>query len=134
MLHRPIKRLNRVSLELTPLIDVIFILLIFFAVSTSVELNKTSINLTLPEAESGEKEEKGILVSIDNKQQVRLNEAPVSLGDLRMEATVLAKVDPNQIVILQAHNSTPYELVIQVMDRLRLSGLLNVTLEVEKPK
>lgn len=134
MLHRPTRRLSRVSLELTPLIDIIFILLIFFAVSTSIELQKSSINLTLPNAETGEKKEEGILLSIDAKQHIRINDTLHTLPNIRTEAALLAKTSPDQTVIIQAHKTTPYELVIQVMDQLRLGGLLNVTLEVEKPK
>ena len=134
MVYRPIKRLSKISLELTPLIDIIFILLIFFAVSTSIELQKSSINLTLPNAETGEKKEEGVVLSIDAKQNIRLNDTVHALQNIRMEAALLAKTAPNKTVIIQAHKTTPYELVIQVMDQLRLGGLLNVTLEVEKPK
>jgi biopolymer transport protein ExbD len=131
---RPIRRLSKLSLELTPLLDIVFILLIFFAVSTSVEVHKSNINLTLPQAESGEKDVEGIILSIDDTHTIRLNEKVTPLPNLRMEATLLAKTNPDQIVVIQAHKTTSYDLIIKVMDKLRLSGLLNVTLEVENPK
>ena len=67
------------KLELTPLLDIIFILLIFFAVSTSIITNQQGIKLDIPKAETSTKEEIGLVVSIKPNQTIIINQKNISI-------------------------------------------------------
>ena len=79
MIRRP-KPFIRV--EIAPLIDIIFILLIFFAVNTTLMINQQGLKLDLPSAVSSEKNDKGVVISIDPKGQIFVKETRVQLDQL----------------------------------------------------
>ena len=122
------------NLEIAPLIDVIFILLIFFAVSTTMITNKQGIKLDLPQAESGVDEKKGVMLSIDSKQQVFIDNRLVNVEFIQKEIKSLLEIDPKLQIIFNAHKIVPYELVINVIDNVRLGGCSDIVLQVEKKK
>lgn len=124
----------KATLELTPLIDVIFILLLFFAVSTTLITNKQGIKLQLPEAETVNENKKGIIVSIDAKQQLYFEDKKIKVDELQNYVkTELAK-DANLQIILNAHRGTPYHLVIGTMDNIRIAGCYDVVLQAKKDR
>lgn len=118
--------------ELTALIDVIFILVLFFAVSTSFQQERKGLNLTLPSAVSVEKPKESITISIDRNQRIYWN--GTLLGQTHIASRVQEAIaqNPQQQIVLQADKSTPYVRIISVLDAIRSSGCSNVMLEAEK--
>ncbi|MAD05841.1 MAG: hypothetical protein CMP86_00345 [Gammaproteobacteria bacterium] len=121
-------------LELTPLIDVIFLLLIFFMVSTSLVVNR-EIAIKLPESTSAERE------SNDQQLIMLINEAGDFLvaGNLYQDASVeaLAGVLRDQVGVqstdrvsirLDVDEATDYRFVIKAMDVCRAAGISDVRL------
>ena len=121
------------KIELAPLLDVIFILLIFFAVSTSLILNHHGIQLNLPNAATADTEYKGVVLSIDQDQQLFLDDELISDSQLMSVISSHLETSPTFQVVLRADKQTPYHFVIHILDTVRLSGCSNVVLEVEKP-
>ena len=112
----------------------IFILLLFFAVSTTLITNKQGIKLQLPEAETVNENKKGIIVSIDAKQQLYFEDKKIKVDELQNYVkTELAK-DANLQIILNAHRGTPYHLVIGTMDNIRIAGCYDVVLQAKKDR
>lgn len=119
------------QLNLTPLIDVVFLLLIFFMVSTT--FNKQSeISIELPEA-SGKplKTEKFVIeVEIDNQgryfvNQQRVKDNKVSTLKRAIRLTQGKNKDPQ--LIISSDRNTPYQSVVTAMDAARQLGLVNLT-------
>ena len=130
-----IKRDNSESkprFELTALIDVIFILVLFFAVSTSFQQERKGLNLTLPTAVSVEKPKESITISIDRNQRIYWNGTRVGQGHIATRVQEAIAQNPKQQIVLQADKSTPYVRIISVLDAIRSSGCSNVMLEAEK--
>ena len=125
------KKLNA-RLELAPIIDIVFILLIFFAVSTTLLTNKQGIKLDLPTAESTEKNPKGIVLSVDKNKQVFIEEEAIPFDNLQPHLNALLKVDPETQVILNIDQSITYDYVIAVLDQVKLAGCYNIALQAEK--
>ena len=119
------------KLELTPLIDVIFILVIFFAVTTTFVQEKKGIKLSLPNAVSVESPKKSVIISIDRNQRVYWNSVPISESVIADKVSLHMKNNPDQGIVLQADEQTPYNRVIYVLDSIRRSGCSNVMLEAE---
>lgn len=135
---QPQKR-NNIELNLTPLIDVVFLLLIFFMVSTT--FNKESrISVDLPEAvtkdEQPDEEKKTVDVTVDAKglyyvnQQEVVNTEPETLKRAIMQAAGDRRDLP---VVITADANTTHQSVIVVMDVASQIGLTHMTFSAKKP-
>lgn len=127
---RPQRR-EELELNITPLIDVVFLLLIFFMVSTTFE-RESEIKITLPKVsqEGGEAESQVVHVAIDANERIYIDERP--LEDSR-PATIRAAIaasgqaleDP--AVMIEADAGVSHQAVVRVMDAARQSGLVKIT-------
>ena len=129
MIRRP-KPFIRV--EIAPLIDIIFILLIFFAVNTTLMINQQGLKLDLPSAISSEKNGKGVVISIDPKGQIFVKETRVQLDQLQVKIKEILDMDPDSEMLLNSDKSIPYETIIAVLDQVRLAGSYNISLQTTK--
>jgi biopolymer transport protein ExbD len=121
---------RRARIEMIPLIDVVFLLLIFFIYTMlSMTIHK-EIPVLLPKANTGlmDKEEY-LAVSITRDHKIFLNEEETPLGDLLRRLTELSKGNPNQRVFIRGDRRIPYEVVVRVLDTVRAAGLRKVSLE-----
>ena len=119
------------QLNLTPLIDVVFLLLIFFMVSTT--FNKQSeISIELPEA-SGKplKTDKFVIeIEIDNQGRYFVNQQRVKdnkVTTLKRAIRLTQGQKKNPQLIISSDRNTPYQAVITAMDAARQLGLVNLT-------
>jgi biopolymer transport protein ExbD len=125
------------DVNLTPLIDVVFLLLIFFMVSTTFE-RETEISIELPEA-SGQPmqtEQKVVEISIDDKGRYFVNKKEVintKLDTLKRAIEEAAGGQDKPRVILSADRNTPHQAVIKAMDASRQLGFVNLTFATTKP-
>ena len=127
-------RQSSVRLEMAPLMDVVFLLLIFFAVTSTVILNNQGIKLNLPAAESVQKQVEGLTVSVDAKGRVYFDGERITEDAIRTYVARAIQKNQEQKVILNADRLTPYSQVIRVLDEIRLGGCFNVVLEAKKFK
>jgi biopolymer transport protein ExbD len=126
------------EVNLTPLIDVVFILLIFFMVSTTFQ-KESEINIELPEA-SGEplEEHKDQLeIIIDANGHYFIDEQQVVNTELATLKKAIQKFLGEQRdlpVVIRADRTTPYEAVIRAMDATAQLGLVNMSLATSQPE
>ena len=124
-----------VDVNLTPLIDVVFLLLIFFMVSTSF-VKESQIKLSLPEAsdEVQELPADTIEVAVDKNGVWFVNgHALADRSDAALSAA-LAEVSREQgepVLVISADRNTPHQDVIDIMDVARRLGLSRITFPVE---
>lgn len=125
------KRDNDLDLNITPLIDVVFLLLIFFMVSTTFQ-RESEITIELPESsgDAVEKEKIVIEVSIDSQGSYFVNKRRVKNNDIKTlkKAISVTRGDNKEPkLIISADKMTPHQSVIKVMDAARQLGLVNLT-------
>jgi len=130
MNFRPERR-DEVDLDLTPLIDVVLLLLIFFMVSTTFEHN-SEINITLPSSSKEVKEAKpdAVNVGLDAQGNVYINDK--SLVNAQLETIKAALSDAlvgldEPPVIISADSNATHQSVVRVMDAARQLGLVKIT-------
>ena len=135
MNFRP-NRTRDIELDITPLIDVVFLLLIFFMVSTTFE-RESEINITLPEAskELTQAKPDAINVAIDAQSHVYVNDR--ELVNTQMSTIKQAIYDTlgnlkDAPIIISADAETPHQTVIRVMDAARQLGLVRITFATRK--
>jgi len=134
------KARENVDIGLAPLIDVVFILLLFFVVTTTFT-RETQLKVDLPEAVSGtppqEAEKKRLEVVIDAEGNYLLNEKALIKNDLDTLMAALAKEsagDTSLPLIISADGKTPHQAVITAMDaagKLGFAHLRMTTVEAQ---
>ncbi len=129
---------SEVSVNLTPLIDVVFLLLIFFMVSTSFN-RETQIKLELPTA-SGDPLEATtdmIEISVDNEGRFFVNAKPIvntQVETLIKAIEIVGQGDKKLPVVISADANAPYQAVVTAMDASRKTGYFNFTMATRRPQ
>lgn len=123
-------RRDSVDVNLTPLIDVVFLLLIFFMVSTTFD-RSAELAIELPEASEGEAAtpSEAIDVAIDSQGRYFVNGqilVNTQLVTLKTAMSELIKDSEPPPVVINADSNTPHQAVIVVMDAARQLGLAKV--------
>lgn len=121
-------------LELTPLIDVVFLLLIFFMVSTTFVNEPAGLQVELPRSENRDVIPDGTDVSVHLAADGRVfvEEEPVDAEDLRERLKAVALEDPKTMVVLRADEALEHGRVVQIMDLARDLGLTNFAIATER--
>ena len=115
-------------LDMAPLIDVVFLLLVFFML-TSTFLVPEAIELELPASKTASNSEQTpIVISSDAAGQLRLNGEAVSLTALAEALKPLLEQDPEQAITLRSDRQTPLSRLLQIMDEIRTAGGRNIAL------
>lgn len=129
-------RKQDVELDITPLIDVVFLLLIFFMVSTTFE-RESEINITLPEAskELTQPKPDSVNVAIDAQSRVYINGK--ELVNSQMNTIKQGIYDAlgnleDAPVVISADADTPHQMVVKVMDAARQLNLVRITFATRK--
>lgn len=118
----------RAQLDIAPLIDVVFLLLIFFML-TSTFLVPEAIDLTLPKSKSAsETDLPPIILTLDHEGVLTLNGEAVSSSALRTALEPLLKEDEGRAVALKSDARTAVQQLIEVMDEVRAAGGSNIAL------
>ena len=126
------------ELNLTPLIDVVFILLIFFMVSTTFQ-KESEIKIELPEASADAVEEKKDVLElvIDAEGRYFIDQQQVVNTELETLQKAISKFlgDRTGIpVVIRADRRTPYESVVRAMDAVSRLGLVQMSLATSQPE
>ncbi len=124
------------DINITPLIDVVFLLLIFFMVSTTFE-RESEINITLPQAseELTEAKPDAINVAIDARGNVFVNDQALlnsQLGSIKEAIFDKLGQRNDAPVIISADSETDHQAVVKVMDAARQLGLIRITFATQK--
>ena len=121
------RRGRRPLISLTPLIDVVFILLVFFMLASSF-LDWRSIDLTAPSPTvAGSSTEGSLLVEV-RADSVRLSGALVSLDELAARVGERLVLDADQRVLVRPAAGVPLQAVVAVLDRLADAGVVDLSL------
>jgi biopolymer transport protein ExbD len=130
LLEKPPKK---IGINLTPLIDVLFILIIFFTVSSTF-LEQPGIELKLPEAESSQSHTaQKVIVYVDNDENIFLNDDPVELNNVATAVEALISAQTDKSVVLHADEEVSHGIIINIMDLLRKQGIYKIIISTSKP-
>jgi len=115
------------SLDMAPLIDVVFQLLIFFMLSSS--FFNPALKLSLPKAvEQDRREPERIVVSVSRSGKIFVNSVSVSMAELKAQLEKKLFSDREKAIHLRGDEEMPYRLFVQVMDRARQAGARHINI------
>lgn len=125
---------RRKTPSLTPLIDIVFLLLVFFML-TAHFIDDQSLDIALPEAESAMplENQDSLEIVVDDHGQILLNKKPVSLLELDDALRLAMQGRSNKQVILRGDQATELGLMVKVMDAARKAGAESLDIMTRQP-
>lgn len=115
----------KLSLDMAPLIDVVFQLLIFFMLTSA--FSQPAINIRLPQAVTkDQKNQERIVLLIQKNGQILINGAPADPNTLKKRLEPLIQASANKAVHIKADETTPYKYFVEAMDAARQAGATQV--------
>lgn len=120
------------TVDISPLIDVVFLLLIFFIVTT-VFIKETGVEVSKPRAASSEDMEKhAILIAVTDEGRVWHGGREIGMDGVRAVVAAMLEEDDTQPVIIRADANADTEDTVAVIDAVKLAGAGSVSLATEK--
>jgi len=131
MRRRHVHADDETEVNLTPMLDVVFIMLIFFIVTASF-VKEAGIDITRQYASSAQQEDTGnIFIAISEAGQVWIDRRQIDVRAVRANVERLHAENPQGSVVVQADKNSKNGLLVQVLDAVRLAGVENVSLAAE---
>lgn len=120
------------GINVTPLVDITLVLLIIFMV-TATFVSEQALQVHLPKIIKEEKApQPALTVTLGSKGELKFNLKDIGLGGLTQQMTEETSVNPEVKVILKADKDIPYEKLAQVLDALKMGGVQNVALAMDR--
>ena len=130
IIHTPQE--DDVLIDITPMLDVVFIMLIFFIV-TSNFVKETGIEVNRPNAPTATvKEKANILVAIDKDNIIWIDQRPVDVRKLSPLIERLHAENPQGSVVIQADKESKTDWLIKVMDAARSAGISDIAIGAQQ--
>ena len=126
---------TRTNVELIPLIDVVFQLVVFFMVSTTFILTP-GISLVLPGSETSEPVVMTkLVVTVISPDEIYLNKERYDITNFERRLAILTEEEKEEIktVVIEGDETVSYTLMVNVLDALRKSGFKGVNLKTREP-
>jgi biopolymer transport protein ExbD len=121
---------------LVPLMDVLFILIIFFVVTFSMSRIETEVNISVPASESTDKslQDVGqIVINVRADGTLVIQQQQVDDAALFQKLQTIASVNNKQAIIVRGDKATSYEHIFRVLDNCRKAGLYHVSFASQSP-
>ena len=121
---------------ITPMLDVVFQLLIFFIVTFEFHRSEMDLKISVPKAQEGAdaKRARGeIIVNVRANGAVVVEGQTMTQDQLRTKLTAIAKLHENQPIRLRGDNATDYQTIVTVIDTCQKSGIWNISFATQRP-
>ena len=124
------------ELELAPMVDVVFLLLIFFIVTWQFARFERDMDISVPAAEETTDEPRNvgeIIVNVRTDGSIVLNGLEVSEEELLAKLKSISEAYPDQAVILRGSSEANFQAIINVLDEIKKAGIWNVAFATTNP-
>ncbi|MEM4248525.1 MAG: biopolymer transporter ExbD [Candidatus Nanoarchaeia archaeon] len=121
---------NSTGFQMAPMVDILFLLLIFFITASIYAQWESKVEIKVPTAQTGEflpRFPGEIIINIDKDGRIQVNMLEYSYERMRELLAELAKTYPEQPVIIRADIKTPYEYIIKTLDICRTADITNIS-------
>jgi biopolymer transport protein ExbD len=119
------------EINITPMLDIVFIMLIFFIVTTSFT-KETGADITKPQADQAIRLQKGtILIGVKSNDDIWMNKRQIELREVRSMVERARAENPEGSVVIVADKDSSIGTVTEVMDQVKLAGILGIAISAE---
>lgn len=119
------------------MVDVVFLLLIFFLVTWNFARYETELDVKVPTAREGKESRRSVgevILNVKRDGSIVMNRRSLSPEDLREALTKIAQLYPDQAVVLRGDQEVNYKYVVDVLDVCRAANIWNVAFATSKPE
>jgi biopolymer transport protein ExbD len=124
------------GMQLAPMIDIVFLLLIFFIVTWQFSRSETELNVSVPTAEEGSEltRPKGeIIINVLADGTIRVEGLTVDLPQLNQKLAAIARQFQNQPVRIRGDGGVAYQRIVEVIDTCQKAGIWNISFATQRP-
>lgn len=128
---------QRPLIQMAPLIDIVFITLIFFMTISVLQQLETELSISVPEAKESKEVVRSpgeIIINIDQQGRVVVNQRQLDQRQLEMMLQRISNLYPNQPVIIRADRKTYHESVVSVLDACAAANIWNISFSTLRPE
>jgi biopolymer transport protein ExbD len=132
MRRKRVRQEEEADIDITPMLDIVFIMLIFFIV-TATFVKESGIDVTRPDAETAVKQNRvAILIAIRDNNEVWINRRQVDLASVRANVEKLHAENPQGGAVIQADREAETGVLVEIMDQVRLAGVGAISIAAEE--
>ena len=118
-----------ISINITPLIDIVFLLLVFFMLATSfIQKSTIEVNLSSGKTVEIENQKNTVVLILNKKGQVYLNKKLINISNIKNEITNIIEKNPKHKILIKSHKKIAVQKVIRLIEEVRLAGTDNIKL------
>lgn len=124
------------DLDLAPMVDVVFQILIFFVMSWQFARFERDMDISVPSAEETktiDRQAGEIIINVKKDGSIILNDRTISEDDLLKRLVAISETYPDQAVILRGSAEADFQSIINVLDVIKKAGIWNVAFATTKP-
>jgi biopolymer transport protein TolR len=126
-------RTTLAEINVTPLVDVMLVLLIIFMITAPMLQQGLEVNLPVASGTPQSQQETPIILTINTQGQVYLNQTAYTLEALRPKLHALYRTRRNRDIFLRADESVSYGVIVRVMDEVKKAGVLKLGMITQPP-
>ncbi len=128
---------EKAAFQLAPMIDIVFLLLIFFIVTWNFARYETELDVKVPTAKEGKENRRAvgeIILNVRADGAVVLNRRVLAEGELVSTLASISSLYPDQAVILRGDQNVNYKHIVEVLDACRAANIWNVAFATSTPE
>ncbi|RUO40599.1 biopolymer transporter ExbD [Aliidiomarina taiwanensis] len=131
MARKRIREEEEATLDMTPMLDIVFIMLIFFIVTTSF-VKEAGIDVNRPEAsQATSKPSANIFIAVRENGEVWMDRRQVDVERVAANLERLLAEQPTDMVVIQADDNAKHGIVVKVMDQIKEAGIAQISIAAE---
>jgi biopolymer transport protein ExbD len=130
------RQLEPASMQLAPMIDIVFLLLIFFIVTWQFSRSETELDVSVPTAEEGaelDRPKGEIIINVLEDRTIRVEGSTVDLAQLHTKLAAIARQFENQPVRIRGDGKVDYQRIVEVIDTCQKAGIWNISFATQRP-
>lgn len=124
------------GMQLAPMIDIVFLLLIFFIVTWQFTRSETELSVSVPTAEEGadpQRQRGEIVINILGDNTIRVEGLTLGLEQLQQKLSLIAQQHENQPVRIRGDGAVAYQRIVEVIDTCQKAGIWNISFATQRP-
>lgn len=128
---------ERIMFQIAPMVDILLFLLVFFILTWNFSRNEAELDVKVPAAQEGKEARRPageVILNVKKDGGIVMNRRPMSSEELLETLSRIAKLYPDQAVILRGDENVDYRFVVDVLDICRAANIWNVAFATSKPE
>jgi biopolymer transport protein ExbD len=128
---------ERIVFQIAPMVDILLFLLVFFILTWNFSRTEAELDVKVPAAQEGKESKRPageVILNVKKDGAIVMNRRPMSPDELLETLTRIAKLYPDQAVVLRGDENVDYRYVVDVLDICRAANIWNVAFATSKPE